>query len=126
MIRSSSERRRRETEQLRPEQIIVPRQFRNPFYVLLLVAGFAFLLTTTSYAVATVQGLGTGGQEISPSAAGFARIVDAYGFTALMGELVILAIGTIAAIATDEYWLKQRAVAEEDRSACPQGDADEG
>jgi hypothetical protein len=49
------------------------------------------------------------------SGADFSHLVDEYGFAALMTELVVLAAMTVAAIATDQYWMS-RSFADDARS----------
>ena len=85
----------------------LPKQLKNPFYVVLLVIGCLFLLTTLSYAVMTVQGLDPDALPVTPSARLFTEVVDTYGFVALMIELAALGATTVAAIATDQYWLRE-------------------
>ena len=87
------------------------KQLRNPFYFLLLVVGILFLLTTSSYAVVAVRGLapnrpGSSAASVT-SGPDFGHLVDEYGFAALMTELVLLAAMTVAAIATDQYWMNR-------------------
>jgi len=80
----------------------------NPFYIVPLIAGVIFVVTTCSYLVMTIKGrdMSLGGQE-EASSKRFVEIVDRYGFAALMIELGVLAGATFAAIATDEYWTRR-------------------
>jgi hypothetical protein len=85
----------------------------NPFYVLLIVAGLSFAVTTTAYVVMAFR-------EAHAHAAPEARQAVAasdehplmlwmrhHGNTALLTELGLLAICTFAAIGTDSYWQRR-------------------
>jgi hypothetical protein len=85
----------------------------NPFYLLLLVVGTLFAVTACAYGVMTVQMLRmgqvglTGAESLPPAeGAGLALLtfLDLHGFQLLMWELGALAVATIAAIGTDEFW----------------------
>ena len=103
----------------------------NPFYVLLLLAGSAFAITACAYGVMTVRQLSAGRSARwrepveAPPSQGFDTLVDRYGHTALAIELVLLGIGTVGAIAFDQYLdKKQQPVSEKvnkDESASPHG-----
>lgn len=89
-----------------------PAKYTNPFYVILVVAGIAFCITACAFGVMTVRGL-------SPDRAGevdavhpLVKAIDLYGVTALMIELGILGVCTVAAIATDEFWERRGTPAE--------------
>ena len=77
----------------------MPRRRRNPFYVLLGLAGLAFTLTATSYCLSVLRG-------VRPETARLARtglmsVMDRHGTAILVGELVVLAIATVGAVAFD-------------------------
>jgi hypothetical protein len=94
--------------------IAVPRskKFANPFYSLLLVAGIAFALTATAYGVMAFR-------EARPAAAEALQAttvehplmnwMSRHGESALVIELVALAIFTFGAIGTDDYWQRRDA-----------------
>jgi hypothetical protein len=100
---------------MRPNQ-----KFANPFYALLLMAGIAFVLTATTYGVMAFR-------EARPAVAGEANAAAAehplmkwmsrHGEAALMAELAFLAVCTVGAIGTDDYW--QRRAASQHRSTQP-------
>jgi len=79
----------------------------NPFYALLVMLGIVFLLTACAYCVMAFKAVSpqTGGE--SASARGMLEFLQAYGGWALAGEVVALAIATIAAMATDSYWTRR-------------------
>lgn len=92
------------------------RKSTNPFYVLLVVAGVAFVLTAMSFWIMSLDRL----QSAGPAADGqraphpLVEWLDAHGMTALAVELVLLGIGTVGAIGTDDYWQRRAARRERD------------
>ena len=80
----------------------------NPFYILLVIAGITFALTSTVYGVMVFR------QSTPPRTAAEAASqaaehpllewMDRNGNITLMAELSALAIFTVGAIATDTYW----------------------
>jgi hypothetical protein len=79
----------------------------NPFYPVLVGVGALFVVTAFAYFTMTIR-------EMSPSGAassGFMTLLARHGLTALIVELILLAIATIGAIATDDYWSRKTAVA---------------
>ena len=93
-------------------------KLRNPFYVLLLLAGVAFAITACAYGVMTVKRLDAYSIAKSAGDSSFLDFVNEYGFQALMIELAVLAVTTFAAIGTDEYWMR-RAAAKDEATAEP-------
>jgi len=78
----------------------------NPFYVVLIAAGVAFLLTACAYGVMAVKQL-RAPQTLAAqveSDARFVEFMDQYGPKAMLVELTILGFATFAAISTDRYW----------------------
>ncbi len=76
----------------------------NPFYPVLVLAGMAFAITACGFALMMVRGINSSGELDPETATGFIPFLQEYGFTALMIELGVLALATVAAIATDEMW----------------------
>lgn len=76
----------------------------NPFYAVLVVAGVAFTITACAYGVMTVRGM-RGATE--PAASGLISFLERHGFRLLMIELGVLAIATVLAMATDDYWTRR-------------------
>jgi hypothetical protein len=74
----------------------------NPFYAVLVVAGVTFALTATMYGVMTVRTLDTLAEE----PAGVMAFMEQHGLKLMIIELVVLALLTFAAIATDDYWIR--------------------
>jgi len=79
------------------------KRLENPFYALLLVAGVAFCLTACAYVVMAVRQLHAG-QLPTRAGDGFHQLLDRYGAPAMIVELVVLGLATLAAIGTDGYW----------------------
>ncbi len=77
----------------------------NPFYIVLLAVGAVFAITACAYGVMTVRGL-------NPQLAdeqGLMGLMSQHGLTIMVVQLVLLSVLTVAAIATDDYWMGQQA-----------------
>jgi hypothetical protein len=77
----------------------------NPFYVLLLLVGVAFCVTTCAYGVMTFRGASSSSaartqEESHP----LMQWLDDYGVWLLAGELCVLGLATVGVIASDRYW----------------------
>ena len=89
----------------------------NPFYVLLLLAGAAFAITACAYGAMTVRELGrsrmprSAAANVPDNGKQFTELVDEYGLKVMIGELVLLGIGTFGAIAYDQHLDKKEAQA---------------
>jgi hypothetical protein len=80
----------------------------NPFYVVLVVAGVLFFVTAATYAVMTLRGDRLGRQAPGVAeAGGLMQFMDERGGQLLAGELVLLAVCTGAAMASDGYWRRR-------------------
>jgi hypothetical protein len=84
------------------------RKFANPFYGLLLVAGIAFAMTAIAYGVMAFRDRDIAAKQ--------AAVIDNhplmawmsnYGEKALLWELATLAVFTVGAIATDDFWQRR-------------------
>ena len=81
----------------------------NPFYPLLVVVGIVFCVTACAYGVMTVKGLRPEVATATSAAQQNMLIwLDANGFKTMMIELAVLAVVTVAAIGTDEFWEKRQ------------------
>lgn len=78
----------------------------NPFYVVLVVAGVAFVVTACAYGVMAVKQLHVSYVSIEQvqADASFVSFMDEHGATVMMMELVVLGVATFAAIGTDRFW----------------------
>jgi hypothetical protein len=84
------------------------RSAKNPFYVLLVVLGIAFALTACAYSVMTLKAVQSpAAANADADGAGLLWFLDRYGAWLMTGELVLLAVATFAAIATDRYWMQR-------------------
>jgi len=76
------------------------RRRRNPFYALLGVVGVVFTLTAVSSCLTVLRGV----RPETAAARGshpLERLLDRHGTALLAGELVVLAIATVGAVAVD-------------------------
>lgn len=90
------------------------RKSANPFYVLLIVAGLSFAMTTTAYVVMAVREAHPHAEPVGAAASMAASgehplmlWMRHHGNAALLTELGLLAICTFAAIGTDSYWQRR-------------------
>jgi len=77
----------------------MPRPRRNPFDIVLGLVGFLFVVTAASYCVTVLRGVRPAG-DVAPHP--LDRFMADHGTTALVVELVLLAIATFLSIAMDE------------------------
>ncbi|RLS79211.1 MAG: hypothetical protein DWI03_02425 [Planctomycetota bacterium] len=103
------------------------RPTRNPFYVILGLAGFLFTITASSYCLSVLRGVRP---ETAADHGGhaFERIMDRHGTAILTGELVLLAFATVGAVAVDHAAGRRELAARQaaaDRSPPPSRGADE-
>jgi hypothetical protein len=91
------------------------RKSANPFYVLLILSGLSFVITTTAYVVMAFRDAHANEESVaevrSPVAVNDAHpLIEwmrRHGNAALLTELGLLAICTFAAIGTDGYWQRR-------------------
>jgi len=81
------------------------RKASNPFYVVLMVVGVAFVLTACAYGWSAWLKLDP--QHFDRHAE-FVEALDRYGVVAMIVELALLTVLTFLAIGTDDFW-EQRA-----------------
>lgn len=97
------------------------RRRRNPFYALLGVVGFAFTITAVSSCLTVLRGV----RPETGAARGthpIERLLDRHGTAILAGELALLAIATIGAVAVDHVeGERQRAVRDAARDRAEAG-----
>lgn len=99
----------------------MPRPRRNPFYPLLGVVGVVFTVTAMSYCLSVLRG-------VRPETAAdrgshpIERLMDRHGTAILTGELALLAIATVGAIALDQSAdERERAALAAERAAAERG-----
>jgi hypothetical protein len=78
------------------------RQPTNPFYVVLGLVGFLFTITAASYCMSVLRGI-----RPEPAAAQrnhpLEQLMDRHGTSLLAGQLIVLAIATVGAVAVDHF-----------------------
>ena len=79
----------------------MPRPRPNPFYAILGVVGFVFTITATSYCLFVLRGVRPESLSTAPHA--LERLMDRHGVTLLAGQLAVLAIATVGAVAVDHF-----------------------
>ena len=82
----------------------------NPFYILLVIVGIAFVLTACCYGVMAFKQRDP--YQLSADARSgqaLIELVDEHGAKLLLVELLILTVATVGAISTDQYWSKRAA-----------------
>lgn len=80
----------------------------NPYYVLLVIVGIAFALTACAYSVMTLRAVHSSeAADANTPRSGLLEFLDRHGAALMGGELALLALATVAAIATDRYWMRR-------------------
>jgi hypothetical protein len=101
-------------------------KFANPFYFLLILAGVTFALTAVAYVVMATRanaGFRTPAEAADPAAEHpLMKWMSEYGDAALITELALLALCTVGAIGTDEYWQRRAAAGKRSSRFEPRGD----
>ena len=77
------------------------RPLPNPFYAILGIVGFLFTITATSYCLFVLRGVRPESLSTAPHA--LERLMDRHGVTLLAGQLAVLAIATVGAVAMDHF-----------------------
>jgi hypothetical protein len=83
--------------------------YPNPFYVLVVLAGTAFVITTLGWLVAPMiqqkaHRVAAGGAAPSPGSLAMAAWLDRWAVTALTIELVVLIVAGLLAMAADRWF----------------------
>jgi len=77
----------------------MPRPPRNPFSILLGIAGIAFTIPAMSSCLSVLRGVRP--ETARQGRTAFDTFIDRHGTTLLVGELVVLAIATVGSVAHD-------------------------
>jgi hypothetical protein len=89
----------------RPEKKLFP----NPFYVLLLLASVAFVITTFGYLIGpTIQQQAAAKRPPGEASIALAKWFDRMGPTALAVEFVVMLASAFLAMATDRWFPSKR------------------
>jgi hypothetical protein len=81
----------------------------NPFYVASLPVGIVFAITACAYVVMTVRGSNPHRAE----ATGLIALMEQQGLPILLVEIAVLGLLTFAAIASDDFWTRRHAAAQQ-------------
>lgn len=83
----------------------------NPFYLLLVFVGTAFVITASAYGVMATRALRPARPAAGPEPpkSSLITFMESHGEKLLVGELLVLALATVGAISTDGYWAKRAA-----------------
>jgi hypothetical protein len=82
----------------------------NPFYVVLVLTGIAFCLTSACYLQLMLRSQRLDAVDANLGG-GLLAFVDRHGNRLFAAELLVLGVATVGAITTDQYWIR-RAIAE--------------
>lgn len=85
----------------------MPRPRRNPFYLVLGLVGFLFTITASSYCISVLRGVRPETARAAKPHA-FEQLMDRHGTALLAGQLVVLAVATVGAVALDEYHARNK------------------
>ncbi len=77
----------------------------NPFYVVLLLVGVVFVVTACAYCVMAFTG--AKGVKVSESGSQLLVFLDRRGGLLLGVEVLVLAVASFAAMATDSFWSRR-------------------
>ena len=96
------------------------KKHRNPFYVLLVIAGIVFAVTAFAYGFMAFQVANAmRDQAIQHSEHPLFVWLRANGDTALLVELGVLALLTVGAIAADHWWDETKRLDQEPEQVSP-------
>lgn len=79
----------------------MPRPRPNPFYAILGIAGFLFTITASSYCLFVLRGVRR--ESLSDAPHALEQMMDRHGITLLAGQIAVLAIATVGAVAMDHF-----------------------
>lgn len=77
---------------------------RNPFYLLLLIAGLVFILTALAYAVVPVLEEKARDQGVVPPPSPWRDALRENGWRWLLWEVAVLVVLGLASMSLDRYW----------------------
>jgi hypothetical protein len=79
----------------------------NPFYALLVLVGIAFVITACAYGVMTLRAVAPHAHAADGGNHPLLKFLQTHGSQLLLGEIVVLAIATFAAMGTDDFWTRR-------------------
>jgi len=84
---------------------VAHKPYRNPFFFLLVLVGILFVVTAFAYGYMAFQSLHASPAEIALNANHPLWVwLNVHGTTAILVELALLGLFTVAAMGTDRYW----------------------
>jgi hypothetical protein len=91
----------------------------NPFYAVLGVVGFLFTITACAYCLSVLRGVRPADPTAPPHA--LETLMDRHGTFLLAGQIAVLAVATVGAVAIDHFdgerTRRQREAARREREA---------
>jgi len=84
------------------------RKTNNPFYILSAIAGVLFVVTACGYGLLMVQKTNALRADDGTSLHPLMQYLDENGLMLIIVELIVLGVATVAAMATDDVWEKER------------------
>ena len=79
----------------------------NPFYVLLVIVGIAFVVSACAFGVMAYRGVSLGRSGEPLAAGGLMAFMDQHGMILLGAQVLLLGLFTVGAIGTDEFWQRR-------------------
>lgn len=79
----------------------MPRPRPNPFYAILGAVGFLFTITASSYCLFVLRGVRP--ESLSGPPHALERLMDRHGVALLAGQIAVLAVATVGAVALDHF-----------------------
>jgi hypothetical protein len=79
----------------------------NPFYVVLLAVSVLFVVTVCGYTLLTFRTIKSAAGKQEPQEHGLLTFMDRHGVSLMLAEVALLAVTTVGAISTDQYWAKR-------------------
>jgi len=79
------------------------KQFTNPFYVLLILAGLAFLVTACTYGVMTYRTLDAVGVAAADEHP-LMTWIDEHGMMLMLVQVLLIGVFSVVAMMTDKFW----------------------
>jgi hypothetical protein len=73
----------------------------NPFYVVLGVVGFLFTITACAFCLSVLRGVRPSDPHAPPHA--LETLMDRHGTLLLAGQIAVLAVATVGAVAVDHF-----------------------
>ena len=84
------------------------KKWKNPFYTLLIPVGLVFVVTGFAYGYMAFQAVNAGSSAADVHADHPLFLwLNEHGDMAMIIELAVLAVLTVAAIATDDWWMQE-------------------